>query len=408
MNPPAPASSPTRPRLPAWCAHLFTSGALVLTALLVHSACRPDPSALIVRLGKPKVVILAAVLLALAGGLVRAQRRGAIKLFVQRVLLLGLSLGLSLLPAEVAMRLFLRHRQGEGGLAQLEKWTAGGDLRAHSFTPLLAVSELSADHRLLYDLKPNLTMEFGHRSLHTNSRNMRESREYDPSDTNTLRIVGIGDSGMFGWGVNQDEDYLSVLESNLNATALSPRYEVLNFGVPGYNTGQELEMLRTRALAYRPRVVILGWCDNDYDPPFLVTAKREFNDRKTSYLYRFVFYRRELLTAQVLKPSEIDRNLIDPTLLEYVGEPGVRQAMAELRDLSRRQNFRLLVFGNMNAIAVRICKDLGIDFFNTRERVDASRYPSDYAVHFMHPAAGGHRVLAEHLQAELQQRGWLN
>ena len=65
-----------------------------------------------------------------------------------------------------------------------------------------------------------------------------------------MRIVGIGDSGMFGWNVEQGEDYLSVLRSNLTARANGVSYEVLNLGVPGYNTQIEVESLRSKGLAY--------------------------------------------------------------------------------------------------------------------------------------------------------------
>lgn len=252
-------------------------------------------------------------------------------------------------------------------------------------------------------------MDFGHRSLRTNLQGMRAIREYDPGDNGVVRLVGIGDSGMFGWGVNQGEDYLSVLERNLNAAQPGgPRVDVLNFAVPGYNTGQEVEMLRQRALAFKPQVVIVGWCDNDFGPPFFVTTRRDYTGFKKSFLYSLLFYRKELLAPPaVCKPSEIDPKLIDPWLLEYTGVPGVRKALDELRELGKSGGFRVLVFGPMRAEAVTICHELGLDYFNTYERVDASKYPADYAVHFIHPSAGGHRVLAEHLQAELQRLGWL-
>ncbi len=382
--------------------------AAILTALLIHSIWRGAPSLIVARLGKPQLVIVAITALCLASASLKAWRQASLPTLFRKLFLLGFSLGFSLLAAEIAVRIFLNHNEGEGGLAQLQKWQSGGKIPLHSFTPLLAISELTSNRRLLYGLKPNLNMDFGHHPLRTNSRGLRDSQEYDPTATNALRIAGIGDSGMFGWGVDQDQDYLSVLESNLNARANTPHVDVLNFAVPGYNTGQELEVLRHHALEFNPRVVILGWCDNDFGLPFLVTTKQDFSSRKTSFLYKALFYRKELLAKQVCKPGELDPKLVDPVLIEHTGVPGVTKALTQIRDLGREKSFHLLIFGPMQPTAVEVCRSLGLDYFNTYEKVDASKYPPDYNVHFMHPGPGGHRILAEHLQAELERRGWLN
>jgi lysophospholipase L1-like esterase len=61
----------------------------------------------------------------------------------------------------------------------------------------------------------------------------------------------------------------------------------------------------------------------------------------------------------------------------------------------------------MQKEAVTICRELDLPYYNTKDKVDASRYPKDFCVHFMHPSAGGHRVLGEHLARELADRGWL-
>ena len=98
-----------------------------------------------------------------------------------------------------------------------------------------------------------------------NSQGFRD-REY-PLDKpeKTKRILGIGDSYVFGFGIEEEETYLSVLERALGNLALPERYEVLNFGVPGYNTVQEVEVLRSKGLAYEPDIVILHVTPYDYE-----------------------------------------------------------------------------------------------------------------------------------------------
>jgi len=68
------------------------------------------------------------------------------------------------------------------------------------------------------------------------------------------RLVMIGDSITFGYGVGDGETFSAVME------ALVPRLEVVNLGVQGYGTDQELLKLEREGLAYRPDVVVLNVC----------------------------------------------------------------------------------------------------------------------------------------------------
>lgn len=89
----------------------------------------------------------------------------------------------------------------------------------------------------------------------------------------TYRIVLLGDSMGFGWGVDYQDSWPALLEEGLNrkAAASAPgnaggppaRIEVLNFSVPGYNTFLELERYRLFAAAYSPDHVIVAYFPND-------------------------------------------------------------------------------------------------------------------------------------------------
>lgn len=73
-----------------------------------------------------------------------------------------------------------------------------------------------------------------------------------------LRIVLLGDSLVFGQGVSDGETFGAQLEKILNTQAAPGwRYEVLNFGVSGYDTGHELKVLKHYALRFRPDLVLL-------------------------------------------------------------------------------------------------------------------------------------------------------
>ncbi len=77
----------------------------------------------------------------------------------------------------------------------------------------------------------------------------------------TLRIACVGDSYTFGDGVSDDETWPWLLQQRLDPRA--ERLEVLNLGVNGYETEQEVRLLETRVLSLQPDLVLLTFFLND-------------------------------------------------------------------------------------------------------------------------------------------------
>src|SRR6266571_1655131 len=90
-------------------------------------------------------------------------------------------------------------------------------------------------------------------------------RSMEPSQ-GTVRILALGDSVTFGLGVAEEDAYPRMTETLLNSRADGPPVEVLNFGIPGYNTVQELAQLRELGLAFHPQLVVVGFLYNDVEP----------------------------------------------------------------------------------------------------------------------------------------------
>lgn len=97
-----------------------------------------------------------------------------------------------------------------------------------------------------------------------NSFGMRD-KEIDLNEIKYLyKIAVIGDSHTYSTNVKNIEDTFPYhLEEHLNKNMGQRRVKVLNFGVPGYNTAQELEVLQSKALAFQPKLVILQYHIND-------------------------------------------------------------------------------------------------------------------------------------------------
>jgi len=132
----------------------------------------------------------------------------------------------------------------------------------------------SNNSRLMVELKPNSTIRFDGfvvrlplvSIIKINSDGFRD-REYTiEKPPNTYRIIVLGDSVAMGFGVNNDEPFSEVLERKLNSLNSNVNYEVLNFGVWGYGTIQEVELLKYKGLKYEPDMIILEYHGTDiYD-----------------------------------------------------------------------------------------------------------------------------------------------
>lgn len=134
-----------------------------------------------------------------------------------------------------------------------------------------ATSRVSSDPVLRFDLEPGSSRSFTffHQGggeprtiVHAiNSLGFRGPETTKAKPEGVLRIAAIGDSYTFGHGVGNDDTWPANLQRALANEGR--RYEVLNFGIPAYDTEQEVRLLRDRVLAYEPDLVLLGWYLND-------------------------------------------------------------------------------------------------------------------------------------------------
>ncbi|HVP31818.1 MAG TPA: hypothetical protein VMW35_21935 [Myxococcota bacterium] len=75
------------------------------------------------------------------------------------------------------------------------------------------------------------------------------------------RVLVLGDSFAFGFGVAEGSTLRDRLEASLRARGVDA--EVLSAGVPGWSTDHQLVYLRSRGFALEPALVLLVVCEND-------------------------------------------------------------------------------------------------------------------------------------------------
>ncbi len=99
-------------------------------------------------------------------------------------------------------------------------------------------------------------------NVHINSDGLRDREYSEEKPPNVHRILVFGDSFAEGWGVPVDRSFSEKLESNLGGRE-GRVLEVLNFGVAGFGTDQELLLFRRHGTRYHADDVVVLFYAND-------------------------------------------------------------------------------------------------------------------------------------------------
>jgi lysophospholipase L1-like esterase len=162
----------------------------------------------------------------------------------------------------------------------------------------------------------------------TNSWGLRD-REYGAPPVGGLRIYVLGDSMVFGFGVKIEQTFTRLLEPLLQAR-LGRKVEVVNGGMPGYGTLQELAFFEETIDVVKPDVVLVGVTvlndvsdnlkfanhDGKRHKPASIFKRAQVWLRQRSQLYLLLRHYRASVSAQemmqihaVAPPVEMERGL---------------------------------------------------------------------------------------------------
>jgi lysophospholipase L1-like esterase len=227
----------------------------------------------------------------------------------------------------------------------------------------------AVDPELPFVLRPGMRGEILGTQVRTNSLGFRGEEVAPAPAPGVRRILMLGDSVVFGHGVREDETVAAVLARRLNAEG-SGTWEVINAGLPAYDTPAEARLLETVGLALAPAIAVVGTSLNDYDPapvysPLGILTRRDvhlvpsFTERSEFLvlLRWLVNWSRGELWHQVAarlarepRPgtSDLDR-LVEATHLRFYREPApaewerLRGGFATLGRIARERQLPLLV-----------------------------------------------------------------
>ncbi len=267
-----------------------------------------------------------------------------------------------------------------------------------------------------YELEPNLDRLYKKVAFRTNSAGLRDREYTKEKPEGAFRVAVIGDSFTMPTGVVIEEAYHSRIEASLNEAARAngsgQAYELINFGIGGYQLPQYLATLRDRALPYDPDLVLIGFSTNDY-VFFQVVAdkfKEPYRVKDTTY----PFFASELV-PWLKKRLSAEPDAGSP---KAVLRPGFRAHVDEyfgrLAELARGADVPLVFvflaqyrwqFIDLVDELAAIAANHGIPFvdasapFPDAEDLSLRIFPADG-----HPNGEANRVFAEVIEAALLER----
>lgn len=219
--------------------------------------------------------------------------------------------------------------------------------------PLLAVR---ANPLRGFEMVEGLHYTYRH-PVHVNALGLR-GPELGPADEGELRVLALGDSLVYGQGVADDETLPAFLEAALRRSdPRGRRWSVVNGGLRGYDTRQELALLAELEDAIRPDVVVLFWFWNDClerpiaqsfanlerDGPVVFDTGDRLEDGQ---LWRWRLRQLVRKSALVMLLHDRLRSLLGSTLEPEVLERGLehlRSYLERFRALGRKHGFRPVV-----------------------------------------------------------------
>jgi lysophospholipase L1-like esterase len=290
------------------------------------------------------------------------------------------------------------------------------------------VVRLSPDPRIVYELVPGLDVTFLGAPLRTNSDGFRGPLVPAARTRPAVRVVGLGDSVMFGWGVAEEDTYLARLVPLLEAGSPGVAWEVVNTAVPGYNTAMEVATLEAKGLRFDPDLVVLNVVGNDLGLPNFVEEEPDVLSLRRSFLLDFVRARlagtpapgRRLVgvaPGERRFGGEADLARVPARYRGLVGLPAFRAAMERLRDLGRERGFAVVVLAHPDApdFARASAREMGFALVETGDAVrswarehgveDIQQPPLTVTPEDPHPSAVGHAIIAAVLADSLRSSG---
>lgn len=341
--------------------------------------------------------------------------------FICRVLLSFFAIFFVFLLLEISIRafLFLQYQNSFEKVIHHQR-----QLSPNESVTLDDILQPSRYSSIIYELRPDMKVNFNGILVETNSHGWRNKIYSTYKDRHTIRIVTIGDSHMFGWGVPENKRYTNVLETMLNLKFSEKKWEVINTAVPGYNTYMEVETLERKTLAYKPDIVIMEYIGNDLDLPNFIMDNPSYFSLTHYYLIDFLGKRtvlisakcelisspmfKDLITGGMRFGGGNDLSLVPEQYRHMEGWGSFAISMSKLKKMQRKYNFDVVVCISHNYPVdivpkiMELCNQLKFYVLFSPQKDDPISLV--LSKDDKHPSVSGHKLIADNLFGFLVQQ----
>lgn len=348
----------------------------------------------------------------------RPVRRRRLRGLAARLALLGAGLAVALTVGEVVFRIAgLGPSHHRPSVEELILPVGAEPVRApFGYIPFSIV-------RSTYDSDPRGYFGPGNRIDHIHNSIGWRDREHDLAKPDgTLRILGLGDSYLWGQGVRRDDTMLSRLQRRLDRELDGTTVEAVNSAVFGTNTTHQLASFAGAGVHYDPDVVLLVFVPNDVNlPPRRARSSRIDFFRNYTRIYldpdavdlpsRFIGWGWQIVLRDI-RARRYVKDLVDGFSTDNPGVRECRQALGGIAELCRSNDVPLVValfpflhrldgaypFRPIHRVVGRWCAELGVTCIDLAAAFPGCRGPELW-VHptDQHPNERAHELAADAL-----------
>ncbi|MCP5058390.1 MAG: hypothetical protein GY937_16935 [bacterium] len=190
---------------------------------------------------------------------------------------LGL-LAVTVLAYLVLLEIGVRYVVDDGMQYDLEMWKYAKELK-----------QVSSDPGIGHEHRPNTSAHLMGVDVTINATGQRGREFARPKPDRTFRILMLGDSLTFGWGVEREHTVVERLASRLKGGGSDLDYEVVNAGVGNYNAAMSSRWMQARGMAFDPDLVVFNYSFNDAE-----ATPRRMGGGLAEWSYAYVYFRGRL------------------------------------------------------------------------------------------------------------------
>lgn len=251
-------------------------------------------------------------------------------------------------------------------------------------------------------------------------------RDADPGIKSRPRILFLGDSFTWGWGINNEERYTDILQGML------PEYQLLNAGITGYGTLQQLYLFQALEEELKPDLIVLQMYNNDFDDNVEINGvyphpwldwQQDFVIRNhpvpadpwyrglLNYITGETWFYRQLaahLFSYLLK-LPVDWVKHPPEADEISKQQAMRLSLAMLDEACKKSNIPLIIFTHdltqeRQSVIAEVSSAQGIEMYSLDTDLAAGTERIDLGDPHAHWNAYGNKLVAKAMYPVLRHR----